>query len=61
LAGAPQFIKLIGNGLADETLSLVEKRPMCETHALIALAVCAAALGFATGIPCGVALAKRRG
>jgi hypothetical protein len=34
---------------------------MCEAHALLALAVCAAALGFAIGIPCGAALAKRRG
>jgi ABC-type dipeptide/oligopeptide/nickel transport system permease component len=34
---------------------------MCEVHALIALAVCAAVLGFAIGIPCGAALAKRRG
>jgi hypothetical protein len=36
-------------------------RLMCEVHALIALAVCAAVLGFAIGIPCGVALAQRRG
>ena len=35
-------------------------RLMCEVHALIALAVCAAVRGFAIGIPCGVALAKRR-
>jgi hypothetical protein len=34
---------------------------MYETHALIALAVCAAALGFAIDIPCGAALARRRG
>jgi ABC-type dipeptide/oligopeptide/nickel transport system permease component len=34
---------------------------MCEVHALIALAVCATVLEFAIGIPCGVALAKRRG
>jgi len=34
---------------------------MCEVHALIALAVCAAVLGFALGIPCGVALATLRG
>jgi len=34
---------------------------MCEAHALIALAVCAAVLGFALGIPCGAVLAKRRG
>jgi hypothetical protein len=28
---------------------------MCEAHALLALAVCAAALGFAIGIPCETA------
>ena len=33
---------------------------MCEAYALIALAVCAAVLGFAIGMPCGVALAKRQ-